>query len=130
MEDERTFSAGSPDSARELQMSNFPGWRIIVIVCAIEVSDERIDKLIDIDVVEAVNPNCIKLPAQFGLAGELGFVIALRSLLDREPKLDVASSGVRIEVLAIPLDQIGLSPRGRLRFASGFGQPILFDSTR
>jgi hypothetical protein len=48
-------------------MSNFCGWPLIIIIRAIEVSDRRIDKFIDVHAVQAIDPNSIKLPAESGI---------------------------------------------------------------
>jgi hypothetical protein len=47
-------------------MSNLRGRRIVFIMRAVIVSYRRFDEFINIDPIQAIDPNGIKFPAQFG----------------------------------------------------------------
>ena len=49
-------------------MSDLRGRRIVFIMRAIIVSYRRFDEFINIDPIQAIDPNGIKFPAQFGLS--------------------------------------------------------------
>ena len=48
-------------------MSDFGRGGLVVIVCAVEVGYGRIDEFIDINVVEAIDPNGVELAAERGI---------------------------------------------------------------
>ena len=50
-----------------LQMSDFRGRRLVIVMRAVEVSYRRIDELIDIHAIQAIDPNCIEFSAQAGI---------------------------------------------------------------
>jgi hypothetical protein len=50
-----------------LQMSDFRGRRIVIVNRAVVVSYLRIDELIDIHAIQAIDPNCIEFAAQAGI---------------------------------------------------------------
>jgi hypothetical protein len=47
-------------------MSDLRGRRIVFIMRAVIVSYRRVDEFINIDPIQAIDPNGIKFPAQFG----------------------------------------------------------------
>jgi hypothetical protein len=48
-------------------VSDFGWGGLVVIVCAVEVGYWRIDQFIDINVVEAIDPNSVELAAERGI---------------------------------------------------------------
>ena len=48
-------------------MSDLRGRRIVVVMRTVEVSYRRIDELIDIHAIQAINANSIELAAQAGI---------------------------------------------------------------
>ena len=50
-----------------LQMSDFRGRRIVIVIRAVEVCHRRIDELINIHAIQAIDPNCIKFAAEAGI---------------------------------------------------------------
>ena len=45
-------------------MPDLGGRRIEFVICAVEVSYRRIDELINVHAIQAVDPNCIELTAE------------------------------------------------------------------
>ena len=51
-----------------LEMSDLGGRRIVAVIRAVEVCYRRIDELINIDAIQAIDANGIKLPAELGIS--------------------------------------------------------------
>ena len=63
----RTSPLQRPSALYTLEMPDFPGRRIIVVMRAVEVSYWRLDELSDINAIQAIDPNCIEFAAQAGI---------------------------------------------------------------